>query len=97
MNKPSKIIDVSDAQPLFPLGRIVATPGALNLEVNFLPYLAMHQHGYWGDVCSEDWAENDLSVKEGLRILSSYKTPTGRFWIITEHDRSITSILLPEE
>lgn len=82
---------------LFPLGQIVATPGALALEVDFVPYLAMHQCGYWGDVCQEDWQENDLSVKEGFRILSAYDTGNGRIWIITEHDRSVTTVLLPDE
>ena len=82
---------------LFPLGQIVATPGAMALEVDFIPYLALHQRGSWGDVCQEDWQENDLSVKEGFRILSAYETGNGRIWIITEHDRSCTTVLLPEE
>jgi hypothetical protein len=83
--------------PLFPLGRIVVTPGALALSVDFHPYLAMHQQGYWGDISQEDWQENDLSVKNGFRILSVYEVENGRFWVITENDRSITTILRPEE
>jgi hypothetical protein len=82
---------------LFDLGTVVATPGALALGIDFTPYLAMHQRGYWGDVCQEDWQENDLSVKEGFRILSAYKTEQGKIWIITEHDRSATTVLLPAE
>jgi hypothetical protein len=82
---------------LFPLGQVVATPGALGLEVDFMPYLVMHQRGYWGDVGPEDWQENDLSVKQGFRILSAYETGNGRIWIITESDRSVTTILRPDE
>lgn len=85
------------SQPLFDLGQIVATPGALALEVNFAPYLGMHQRGFWGDICQADWQENDLSVKEGYRILSAYETGKGKIWIISEADRSVTSILLPSE
>lgn len=83
--------------PLFPLGRIVATPGALALGLDFSRYLGMHQRGYWGDVDQEDWQENDLSVKQGYRILSAYETPGGKIWILTEADRSVTTVLLPDE
>jgi len=85
------------AKALFPLGQVVATPGAVALGVDFLPYLAMHSRGYWGDVGQEDWEENDLSVKEGYRILSAYNTPGGKIWIITESDGSVTTVLRPEE
>jgi hypothetical protein len=63
-----KRIKMSDQQgkALFPLGQVVATPGAVELGIDFLPYLAMHSRGYWGDVGQEDWAENDLSVERGL-------------------------------
>lgn len=57
----------------------------------------MHQCGFLVDVGPEDWQENDLSVKEGFRILSAYVVANGRFWVITEHDRSSTTVLLPEE
>ena len=54
--------------------------------------------GDWGDVCKEDWAENDEALKHERRLLSSYRTKHGvRFWIITEWDRSVTTILLPLE
>lgn len=82
---------------LFKLGRVVATPGALAMDVNFNPYILMHANGYWGDLNQEDWIENDLSVKSGYRILSAYDTPAGCFWIITEANRSATTILLPCE
>lgn len=89
--------NLNTTKPLFPLGRVVATPGALALEVDFQPYIKQHQRGYWGELCQEDWQENDLSVKQGFRILSAYDVGDGRIWIITEHDRSVTTILLPEE
>jgi hypothetical protein len=69
----------------FQLGQVVATPGALK--------------GDWGDLSDDDMAENEFSLKEGFRLLSSYQLPdTGeKIWIITEADRSITTLLLPEE
>ena len=86
----------------FSLGRLVATPGALTAlsAANQAPFefLARHQCGDWGDLSPEDKAENDLSVQEGFRILSAYRTRTNvKIWIITEADRSVTTILLPEE
>lgn len=93
----TEIIDVSGTRPLFPLGRIVATPGALGLECDFTPYLAMHECGLWGEIGQEDWQENDLSVKAGYRILSAYVYQSRRFWIVTEADRSVTTVLLPSE
>ena len=84
-------------KPLFNLGRLVATRGALALGINFAPYLNQHQQGHWGDVGQEDWQENDRSVQAGFRILSAYETGNGRIWIITEADRSATTVLLPEE
>jgi hypothetical protein len=88
--------------PLIPSGRLVATPGALALleQVNRSPleFLSRHLRGDWGDLCQEDKAENELSLKYGLRLLSSYQlTDTEMIWIITEADRSVTTLLLPEE
>ena len=86
------------SKPLFPLGLVLVTPGALFLGVSFCPFLRRHQCGDWGDLRDEDKAGNNYSVKNGLRILSAYHTPKGvKFWIITEADRSVTTILLPEE
>jgi hypothetical protein len=65
--------------------------------VNLLKYLERHLSGDWGDLDDEDKAENDFSVKNGFRILSAYNTPSGRLWVITEADRSVTTFLLPEE
>ena len=86
----------------FKLGRVVATRGALSAfeeaGETILPYIARHAHGDWGDVCEDDALENELSVSEGFRILSAYTHSTGvKVWIITEADRSATTVLLPEE
>ncbi len=86
----------------FELGRIVATPGALDAlaEAGVVPValLARHQSGDWGEVPKEDAKENEHSLKDGFRVLSSYLLPTGaKVWIITEADRSSTCLLLPEE
>lgn len=88
--------------PLFPFGQIVATPGALALlkEAKRSPieFLSRHLRGDWGDLCQEDKTENELGLKYGFRLLSSYPvTPTGKLWVITEADRSVTTLLLPEE
>ena len=86
-------------QPRFPLGKIYATPGALALNVDLTKYLRRHHCGDWGDeLCAEDKQANEHSLKDGTRLLSCYRTPAGdRLYIITEHDRSMTTILLPEE
>ena len=59
--------------------------------------LKRHARGDWGDLCPEDRKENELSLKEGFRLLSVYGTGERRFWIITEADRSVTTVLLPED
>lgn len=91
------MIDLLKVQPKFPLGRIVATPGAIALGINFAPYINRHVRGDWGDVDSEDWERNNVSVGEGSRIISAYQTAAWRIWIITEADRTVTTILLPSE
>jgi hypothetical protein len=84
-----------------PLGRVVATPGALQLLMEIgehsFDYLVRHASGDWGELCAFDRRQNEIALREGLRVLSSYEVHTGRVWIITEADRSITTILLPEE
>lgn len=86
--------------PKFSLGQLAATPAALEAlnDESFWPYIKRHANGDWGDVCAEDKAENELSLREGFRLLSAYHLPDGcKIWIITEADRSATTILLPEE
>jgi len=84
-----------------PLGRVVATPGALKLLIDAgedaFGYLTRHATGDWGDLCVFDRRQNEIALREGLRIFSSYVTLAGTVWVITEADRSITTILLPEE
>jgi hypothetical protein len=86
----------------FPLGRVVATPGALRVleeaNQNAFEFLAKHQAGDWGELCEEDIRENEFSVLNGFRILSAYRTRNDvKIWVITEADRSATTLLLPEE
>ena len=90
------------AKLLFPLGRIVATPGALalltSLRIGPSDLLNKHQSGDWGRISLEDSAENAYAINRQLRILSCYLVGhEQRIWIITEADRSITTLLLPEE
>ena len=86
-------------QPRFPVGMTYATPGALALEVDLSKYLRRHHCGDWGDeLCAEDKAANEQALKDGSRLLSCYRTPAGdRLYIITEWDRSVTTIMLPSE
>ena len=104
----------------FPLGRLFATPGALELLADIrdtgrpysarnaaqpgdpiplvLPYVRRHALGDWGNVDAEDWSANEEALKAGARLLSAYDLGEGRrLWIITEADRSSTTVLLPEE
>jgi len=88
--------------PLFSLGIVVGTQGAVDtLEAagqSRQAFLDRHSHGDWGDVPDADKQENDFSLTYGFRILSSYTTTAGeRIWVLTEADRSATTILLPEE
>jgi hypothetical protein len=84
-----------------PLGWVVATPGALKLlmEARAHPfeYLARHATGDWGDLCAFDSRQNEIALRDGYRVLSSYPIGSECVWIITEADRSVTTILLPEE
>ena len=84
----------------FPLGKVCSTPGAIQLlqEGEALSMLSRHLRGDWGEVNEQDWKENDFSVTNGYRILSAYKARCGEeIWIITEADRSVTTLLLPDE
>ncbi len=81
----------------FPLGRVVITANAASqLDSKAIhEALSRHARGDWGDIPAEDVHENNRSLKEGGRLLSAYGNGVQRFWIITEADRSVTTILLP--
>jgi hypothetical protein len=86
----------------FELGRIVATPGALAAmeEAGITPasLLARHAAGDWGELDAEDVRENEFSLANGFRLLSAYRLSNGvKVWVVTEADRSATTILLPDE
>jgi hypothetical protein len=86
----------------FPLGHIVATPGALGaLEragENPATFVKRHVTGDWGELDQDDQRENEISVVQGFRLLSAYTLSNGtKIWIITEADRSATTLLLPSE
>jgi hypothetical protein len=84
-----------------PLGRVLATPGALEALAEageeVLRYLARHATGDWGDLCAFDRLQNEEALRVGERVFSSYNTQAEKVWVITEADRSTTTILLPEE
>jgi len=87
---------------VFELGQTVATPGALAAlqKAGQEPddFLRRHVACDWGDLSNEDQNENDYSLENGFRLLSSYRTKADdKLWIITEADRSATTLLLPEE
>jgi hypothetical protein len=84
----------------FPLGQTVITNNALDRlhSADVCAALGRHAQCDWGDLGAGDKAENELSLREGFRLLSAYKDRQGtRFWIITEADRSVTTVLLPED
>ena len=85
---------------LFRVGRIYSTPNALErLSKNdILSGIGRHQAGDWGDVCDEDRDANNQALQDGTRLFSVYHGANGvKFWIITESDRSVTTVLLPED
>ena len=93
---------MSTQQARFPLGRVVATPGALEALAeagqSAIKFIRRHQVGDWGDLPDEDKRENEFSVDRDLRIFSAYHIARGvKLWIITEFDRSVTTMLLPSE
>lgn len=93
-------IVVNGKQPKFPLGQLVATPNALShlTQEDIVTALIRHIAGDWGQVCEEDREENELSLRQGFRLLSVYRGANDtKFWIITEADRSVTTVLLPED
>ena len=111
--EPAADLDCCQLVPRFALGQIVATPQALAalVEADVSPdaFLARHQRGDWGDVDGEDQNANDRALLEGARLLSAYTLPAPgtnrmgenlsgvKIWVITEWDRSVTTLLLPSE
>src|SRR3954447_17886799 len=86
----------------FTLGQVVMTPGANEALVTAqqVPpeFLLRHVHGDWGELCAEDRRENERSLRAGSRLLSAYRARREeKLWVITEWDRSVTTLLLPEE
>jgi len=86
----------------FPLGQMVMTKGVVDLvdkgRLDFLSLLRRHAQCDWGDLCDEDKAQNDFALLSERRLLSCYRmTPEQSVYIITEWDRSYTTILLPSE
>jgi hypothetical protein len=91
----------NQVKPLLALGRTVATRGALaamqRLDVSPLALLSRHQRGDWGNLNVEDKQANEQALACGGRVFSAYTFEAVKFWVITEADRSATTILLPEE
>jgi hypothetical protein len=85
---------------LFRLGHIVATPNALAqlTQEDITTAIQRHQAGDWGELDAHDRRVNERGLLEGDRLVSVYQSPSGvRYYVITEHDRSVTTVLLPED
>lgn len=97
---PSEQAGGSSAKPKFSLGSLVATAGVLEVvpQDEIMHALSRHLRGDWGEVDEEDRDANEHGLIQALRLLSVYHSKSGtKFWIITEHDRSSTTVLLPSE
>ena len=84
----------------FPLGHLVITQNALDVldETSVAECVARHASGDWGELCDADRRENERALLCGLRLFSVYRDATGRkFYVISEHNRSVTTVLLPED
>ena len=102
MIAPLSLIDPGEVSPCaarFPLGSIVFHANAtLRLRTEeVLTALRRHSQGDWGDVLPEDAIANDLALEQGGRLFSAYGLGRDRFWVITEADRLLTTVLLAEE
>lgn len=97
---PSEQAGGASAKPKFSLGSLVATAGVLDVVPHDEIMIALGRHicGDWGEVDEEDRETNEHGLIHALRLLSVYHSKSGtKFWIITEHDRSVTTVLLPSE
>ena len=93
-------MSVSTVNPRFNPGRLMITRNAKNALPRREVDAAINRHlsGDWGDVCQSDWQRNEQALRDGDRLLSVYQTQAGeKFWIITESDRSTTTVLLPSD
>jgi hypothetical protein len=93
-------MECMESKAAFPLGEMVLTSNAANTlhPEDISKALQRHAQCDWGECCKEDAEENDLSLREGFRLLSVYRDRKNMvFWIITEADRSVTTVLLPED
>lgn len=96
-----------NSRPLFPLGRVVMTANlkaklqeanAACWEAELIILISRHVSGDWGDLDEDDQRQNGLALDRGFRIFSAYQTGTNvKIWVITEADRSVTTVLLPED
>ena len=86
-------------QSKFPLGQIVITPNAMSRisQGEIDDGLLRHARGDWGNICPEDAGQNNQALQCVDRVLTVYGAGSQRFWIITEADRSVTTILMPED
>ncbi|MFA7268468.1 MAG: hypothetical protein WC073_03910 [Sterolibacterium sp.] len=101
-NQPCSVINGVPSNQLFPIGRLLATPGAIDLlaerGLSTFEFVSRHRQGDWGDLDDEDVQANRAALIHGSRLLSSYQLDANtRLWIITEADRSATTLLLPSE
>jgi len=102
LSSPKPVEKPAPDFPLFDLGQVVATPSAIDLlrslALNPLLFLGKHLHGDWGQIDDHDREANRQALKFGNRLLSSYQLNRhDKLWIITEADRSSTTLLLPQE
>ena len=90
---------MKQSKRLFEMGNLYITPGVQRImSSEVMDALELHARGGWGEVVPEDWEANDRALRNGGRILSAYFSTQGvKFWVITEADRSATTVLLPEE
>jgi hypothetical protein len=89
--------DATKRVPLFPLGTTVATRGIIAAEVDPFALLRRHQCGDWGDLGPDDKQLNERALQHKERLFSAYDTPAGKVYVITEYDRSLTTVLLAGE
>ncbi len=93
-------MSVITVNPRFNPGRLMITRNARDTLPRGEVDVAINRHlsGDWGDVCQSDWQRNEQALRDGDRLLSVYQTQAGeKFWIITESDRSTTTVLLPSD